>query len=100
MLDHPPDNYSKFFVSLTETFGRCFLFAAEGRKAFAWRHADRIAKGVNVIIRGKSWEHLVKGRDEANQTYFLISHSFFFLQDMGHPDHGNVTPETDVFKYV
>ena len=34
--------------------------------AFAWRH-NRIAKGLNVVIRGKSWEHLVKGSDESKE---------------------------------
>ena len=33
---------------------------------FAWRY-DRKAKGLDVVIRGKSWEHLVKGCNEAKQ---------------------------------
>ena len=54
----------------SETLSRYFLYTDEGRKAFAWRH-DRNTKGVNVIIRGKSWAHLVKGRDESNGSLGL-----------------------------
>ena len=50
--------------------------------AFAWRH-DRKAKGLDVVIRGKSWEHLVKGRDEAKQITRKTLRSLDILRVVG-----------------
>ena len=50
--------------------------------AYAWRH-DRKAKGLDVVIRGKSWEHLVKGRDEEKQITGNTLRSLDILRVVG-----------------